>query len=436
MTGKDVLKGKTRRTERPGPEGPGRKDAIGKAAKDKGGLENSQGAAEGQGPDRAREARTIGKGIGRQTDQGDKLGPRTGCGKDKLQDRLTKDKSAARTSSAKDKSPRTSSPRTSWEGQAREGQARRQGQAGARTSSERTRLGKDKRGKDELRRTRRQGQGGEPRSPRARPCPTSAPRPGSPRPKPGRARQDPRRPPPRDHVARVRLPPRRSPARPASPPCRPPARHVSSRPKWCSTSARTCRGRRSKRSGRHGLTVVGAQASAITGGTLYHFRCRRAAGRRRRALHGSGAHRHRLAELRVPHHPGHRVGNASSAGRIARAIHRRETAARRGPQGRDRPRDPGGGDRLQGRHQSSRSRRRDRRGIRRRRTAGAGAFARHRHGRRDRVAPQAPRHRAERENPGGACVLDHDAGRRRRRPRGRSSPASNGRSTRARASSI
>ena len=89
----------------------------------------------------------------------------------------------------------------------------------------------------------------------------------------GRARQDPRRSSPRHHrraaaaaaaaVPRHRRLHRRAARR---------ARRASSRPRWCSTSAPTCRGRPStRRPQRHGMTVVGAQPSAITGGTLYHL---------------------------------------------------------------------------------------------------------------------------------------------------------------------
>ena len=159
---------------------------------------------------------------------------------------------------------------------------------------------------------------------------------------------------------------------------------------------------------RLGLTVVGVQASGITGGTLYHFRLPpgRAVSDVVRALETervgipSPNYVYRIVQDTAS-------DTASPAGspeqytieklRLAE-VHKVATGREVLVAVIE----------LEGRHQSSRSRRRYRRGIRRRRPIGAGAFARHRHDRRYRVAPQAARHCAERPHPRGARLLDHD----------------------------
>ena len=169
---------------------------------------------------------------------------------------------------------------------------------------------------------------------------------------PGRARQDPRRPSPR-HQRRAGAPaaaavPRRRRLHRRSARRRDPLRldrnGVPCRPQRVAADRRRDRGParadRRRRAGerhhrRHALSFQPAAGTA---------------GRRRGALAGNRARRHRVAELRLPHRPGHGVRHVEPGGN-AGAIHHREAQARRSAQGRDRPRRAGGGDRLQGRRQ-------------------------------------------------------------------------------------
>ncbi len=91
-------------------------------------------------------------------------------------------------------------------------------------------------------------------------------------------------------------------------------------------------------------------------------------------------------------------------------------------------------DRLRGRSRARRTGRHDLAAVRRHRLGIEGALARHRDGRRHRVARPAARRRAGREDPRGARLQRNVRAPPRARP-STSSRASNGRSARARASS-
>ena len=111
---------------------------------------------------------------------------------------------------------------------------------------------------------------------------------------------------------------------------------------------------------RHGMIIVAAQPSAITGGTLYI--CQVPAGVQVATAVGAMEAENigdRNAELRVRAHPGRGARNRRRrlhASRLIRAIHHRQVAACGGAQGRDRQGRADRGDRFQDRQQASRSR--------------------------------------------------------------------------------
>ena len=118
----------------------------------------------------------------------------------------------------------------------------------------------------------------------------------------GRARQDPRRPPPRDRRRRgCGCRRARSPAA-AGFTGVPPAtetRFVSTEMVF-HVGPNVSRASVEAAAARHGMIIVAEQPSAITGGTLYICQVPpRRPGRYRRARDGGGEHRHRNAELRV-----------------------------------------------------------------------------------------------------------------------------------------
>ena len=292
---------------------------------------------EGQGQGKGRKARQEGPGtdaVQRPARKRQQL--RQGQAADRLQGRSAKDRlhqgqASTRTSCHKDK---LIAKDKIAQGPAYE----RQG--GERTSSQRTRLGKDKLAKDKIgkdklakdkvgkdklakdktgAKTGREGQGSE----------------GPDRQRQGRPRQIQDRQGSGDQDGRGRFAKAKSPVergkirvahrreiitvrgcgcrravprqRPASPACRPPPRRASCRPRWCSMSGRMSRAQSVEAAAaRHGMIIVAAQPSGITGGTALHLP---GAGRRpdrhRRARDGGGTHRRRIAELRLPHRPGH-----------------------------------------------------------------------------------------------------------------------------------
>ena len=149
------------------------------------------------------------------------------------------------------------------------------------------------------------------------------------------------------NVARVRLPPRPFPGTAGFTAVPPPTetRYVSTEMVF-HVGPNVSRQTVDAQAKRLGLTVVGVQQSGITGGTLYHFGLppgRQVAD----VVRSLETERLGIASpnyvYQIVQDTG--VGDVERGG-IAGAIHRREAQPRRSPQGRDRPRGAGRGDRT------------------------------------------------------------------------------------------